>query len=81
MSLKRVRRIKPIRMKRTRLAIDHRRKNPMQYALEAMQLEGTDSIEARLEILEYGLERAMEGNFRFFKEIIDLIDGPIGGTP
>jgi hypothetical protein len=83
MKLKRLQRFgkiraKPsIRMKRSKLAVDRAVKYPMQSALDCLSLEGADTPEAIRWLVTYGFQRALEGEFRFLKEILDAVDGPV----
>jgi len=83
MKLKKLQRIgkiraKPsIRMKRSKLAVDRAVKDPMQSALDGLAGESRDTPEAIQWLVRYGVQRAMEGEFRFLKEILDTIDGPV----
>lgn len=73
----RLARAKRITLKTSRLPIDMPGKYPMDRAIRALELDGKDTDEAVEWILRYGIQRAIEGEFRFFKEIIDTIDGPV----
>jgi hypothetical protein len=70
-------RMKRITLKTSRLPIDCPGKYPMTRAFAALELEGKDTEESARWIVAYGFERAMLGEFRFMKEIIDTIDGPV----
>jgi len=77
--LQRIRRIrtKRITLKNSQLAIDRPGKYPMARAIAALELEGKDTDEAIRWIMTYGIQRAIEGEFRFLKEILDTVDGPV----
>lgn len=77
--VQRIRRIRTTRisLKTSQLLIDRPGKYPMSRAQAALELAGEDPEEAAKWVLAYGFKRAMLGEFRFMKEIIDAVDGPV----